>query len=207
MNAALPQLFPLRLRPLRKFHHHRSVFLEEARLGFIGPGLAHPCLTHGSQKIRREAGVLRWHQMVAFHQLEPRCLRPHYGFQFLQGRLHHRGMVLAARNRNRQLVQHREPARAQPRVVQHHQQDAGAEQHFRQQVPFTRNMTGKWRPVQIQRQQPGAEQERPQPNTPEPVPQQFDNGPGCNQAASYIQPQSDVLQIREIERPHGGADH
>ena len=206
MNTALPQLLPLRLRQRREFHHRCPVLLEHARLGFIRPGLAHPGLKQGPQEFRRQAGVLGRHQTVAFHQLEPRSLRPHYGFQFLQRSLDHRGMILSARNRDRQLIQHRQPAGAQPRVVQHHQQDARTEQHFRQQITFTGNATGKGKPVQIQRQQSGAEQKRPEANPAEPVAQQFDERAGRNQPACHIQPQPDVLQIRKIQRPHGGAD-
>ena len=74
----------------------------------------------------------RGHQTVAFHQMEPCCLRADYRFQFLERRLHHGGVILAARNRDRQLVQDCQPARAQPRVIEHHQQDACTEQDFRE---------------------------------------------------------------------------
>ena len=169
---------------------------------FIGPQRP-----DGSQKFRRQADVLGRRQLVPFHRLEPCCLRPHHRLQFLQSGLHHRGMILTARNRDRQLVQHRQPAHAQPRVVQHHQQDTRGEQHFRQQVRFTWNVTGESRPVQVQRHQAGAEKERPQPNTPEAVPQQFDGCRSRHQPAGYLHPQPEGFRIRKIERAHYGADH
>ncbi len=101
MNAALPQVFPRRLRHLREFDHRRAVFLEDVGLRFIGSSLRRPRLTQGPQRFRRQADVLRGHEMAAVHQLEPRRFRSYDGSQFLERRLHHGAVILAARNRGR----------------------------------------------------------------------------------------------------------
>ena len=63
-----------------------------------------PCVAQSPEQFRRESDVLRGHQMFAFHQLEPRCLRSHDRVQFFQRSLHHGGMILTTRDRDRQLI-------------------------------------------------------------------------------------------------------
>ncbi len=127
MNTVLPQLPPLHLRHLREFHHHRSVFAENTCLGFTRPSLP-----KGAQKFSRQAGVLRGHHALADHPLEPRRFRSHHRLQSFQRGLHHGRMILAARNGDAQPVQHRQPARAQPQVLQHHHQQARPKHRLRQ---------------------------------------------------------------------------
>jgi hypothetical protein len=156
--------------------------------------------------------MLSWYQTVSIHQLEPCCLRPCDGLEFLQRGLDHGGVILAPRDGCRQLVEDRQPAGAHAGIIENDQQEARAEKHFREQIRFTWNVAGKERPVQIQREQPGAKQECTRTDPAGAVAHEFDDSQGSQKPTRHIHSHSErfridgIERVRKIHRPHGCKD-
>ena len=77
MNAVLPQLFPLRLVTSPRGFSTAARFSWRTRRAQVSSSV--PACPMARRNSGDKPSVLRGHQTIAFHQLEPRCLRPHNG--------------------------------------------------------------------------------------------------------------------------------
>ena len=162
-NAAVFQQTPRFRRHREGLDRSCTIFMQR-----LCQGVVHSGLPHRAKNLGREPYMLHRYEMRAFQSMEPRRFCLNRSRQLAKSGLHNGGMTLPARDRGRQLGKCCLPPRTHSRFVQHHQQHARAKKNFRQQVAFRRNAARKGMPVEIERHQTSAKQDRARPDSSQP---------------------------------------